>query len=64
VLFHAGGRNPAGGSRRETAGAIAFLDDMRGAANLKTPVEGILNIDDAALAKVLRFIRLTGVCLP
>ena len=34
--------------------------DMRGAANLKRQLKGILNIDGAALTKVLRFIRLTG----
>ncbi|NMB62490.1 MAG: xylulose kinase [Chloroflexi bacterium] len=34
--------------------------DMRGAANLKRQLKGILNIDGAALAKVLRCIRLTG----
>lgn len=34
--------------------------DMRGADNLKKQLKGLLNIDGAALTKVLRFIRLTG----
>ncbi|MGV8025986.1 MAG: FGGY-family carbohydrate kinase [Anaerolineaceae bacterium] len=34
--------------------------DMRGAADLKKQLKGFLNIDGAALTKVLHFIRLTG----
>lgn len=34
--------------------------DMRGAANLKKQLQGMLNIDGAAAQKVLRFIQLTG----
>ncbi|MBG0788335.1 MAG: xylulose kinase, partial [Anaerolineaceae bacterium] len=34
--------------------------DMRGAANLKDQLGGMLNIDGASLGKVQRFIRLTG----
>lgn len=34
--------------------------DMRGAANLKRQLKGLLNIDDAAVSKVLHFIQLTG----
>jgi len=34
--------------------------DMRGADNLKKQLRGLLNINGAALSKVLQFIRLTG----
>jgi xylulokinase len=34
--------------------------DMRGAPHLKKQLGGLVNIDGAALSKVLRFIRLTG----
>ncbi len=34
--------------------------DMRGAANLKNQLKGLVNIDGAALTKVLHFIRSTG----
>lgn len=34
--------------------------DMRGAANLKAQLGGLVNIDGASLGKVQRFIRLTG----
>jgi len=34
--------------------------DMRGAANLKKQLKGLININGADLLKVLRFIRLTG----
>ena len=34
--------------------------DMRGAKNLKRQLKGIINIDGAALSKVLYYIRLTG----
>lgn len=39
--------------------AILWMD-MRGAANLKKQVGGLVNIDGAGISNVLRFVRLTG----
>jgi len=39
--------------------AILWMD-MRGAANLKKQIGGLINIDGAGISNVLRFIRLTG----
>ncbi len=39
--------------------AILWMD-MRGAANLKKQIGGLINIDGAGISNVLRFVRLTG----
>lgn len=39
--------------------AILWMD-MRGAANLKKQIGGLINIDGAGVSNVLRFVRLTG----
>lgn len=39
--------------------AILWMD-MRGAANLKKQIGGVINIDGAGISNVLRFVRLTG----
>lgn len=39
--------------------AILWMD-MRGAANLKKQIGGLINIDGAGILNVLRFVRLTG----
>jgi len=39
--------------------AILWMD-MRGGANLKKQIGGLINIDGAGISKVLRFVRLTG----
>jgi xylulokinase len=39
--------------------AILWMD-MRGAANLKNQIGGLINIDGAGISNVLRFVRLTG----